>query len=111
MKQIFEIGQNKIWVRCPTYLKPLCGICLQNGKGLVKIPKIEDLNSVNTFSLCILIKISWECFCMIGQDQNDHLDMVLQSMQQHHGARFRKELLLMPKVGIVIIIPEMTICT
>ena len=48
---------------------------------------------------------------MIGQDKNDHLDMVLQSMQENHGSRFRKELLLMPKVGIMIIIPEMTICT
>ena len=47
---------------------------------------------------------------MIGQDQNDHFDMVLQSMQKDLGAWFRKILAMMPKVGIMMKWSKMTIC-
>ena len=48
---------------------------------------------------------------MVGQHQHDHFDMVLQTMQKDHDAWFGKELLLMPKVGIMIQKSKMTICT
>ena len=46
---------------------------------------------------------------MIGQHQNDHFDMVLQSMQQDHDAWFRNQLLQMLKVGIKLTWSKMTI--
>ena len=75
-------------------------ICLQKENVLLKITKWGDLYSDITLPLWAFIKIRWEGLCMIGQDQNDHLDMVLQTVQENHDARFRNWLLLMPKVVI-----------
>ena len=70
-------------------MKPIGGLGLQSGACLLKITCGLDLISVNTFPLCIFIISTWEGSCMIGQYQNDHFDMVLQTMQEDHGARFR----------------------
>ena len=48
---------------------------------------------------------------MVGQHQNDHLDVVLQFMQKDQNVWFRKNLILMPKVGIMVIWSKMTICS
>ena len=65
-------------------------ICLQKENDLLKFTKWYDLNSDITLPLWAFIKIRWEGLCMIGQDHNDHLDMVLQGVQKDHGARFEK---------------------
>ena len=77
---------------------------------MLKITNGCDLNSAIILPLWAFIKISWEGLCMIGQDQNDHLDMILLSVQKDHGASFRNWLLLMPKVVIRSTWSKMTIC-
>ena len=47
---------------------------------------------------------------MIDKLQVDHLDLFLPIMQKDQKVQFKKEWLWMPKVGIRIIFPEMTIC-
>ena len=60
--------------------------------------------------LGIFIVSIWESFCKVGQPQNDHFDVVLQSMQKDHGAWFKKNLPQMLKVGIRLTWSKMTIC-
>ena len=81
-------------------MTPPCGLGLQNQNGLLKFTSGCDLISVNTFPLCSFVKITRTCSCMSVQYQNDHLDMVLQTKQENHDARFRNWLPLMLKVGI-----------
>ena len=49
--------------------------------------------------LCILIKSIWKTFCMVGQHQDDHFDVVLQSMQKYHGALVWKFITMDAKSG------------
>ena len=77
---------------------------------LVKFKMWGDLNSVIRLPLCIFNLSIWKSFCMVGQHQNDHFDVVLQTMQKDHDAWFRKDLALMPKVGIMMFWSKMTIC-
>ena len=86
MRKSLEFGQTKLWVWCQNYLAPLSGIGLQKGRVLVKIKFEFDLNSVKRFPLCIFIISTRKGFCMVGQHQYDHFDMVLQTMQKYHGA-------------------------
>ena len=82
---------------------------LQKENDLLKITSGCDLNSDIRLPLWTFIKIIWHSFCMVGQYQVDHLDMVLQGMQKYHGARFRNLLPLMLKVGIRLTWSKMTI--
>ena len=91
-------------------MTPLDGLGLQNKNCLLKFTSGGNLISDIRLPLWAFIKIIWESLCMIGQDQNDHLDMVLQSIQKYHGARFRNLLLLMLKVGIRLTWSNLTIC-
>ena len=72
-------------------------------------PKMEDLNSVYRLLLWIFIISIWTCFCKVGQHQNDHFDVVLQTMQKDQGVWFRNKLPQMLKVGIMITWSKMTI--
>ena len=72
-------------------MTPLCGIGLQSEQGLVKFKFEVDLNSVNRLPLCIFIISIWECFCMVGQHQNDDFNVVLQTMQKYHDAHFEHQ--------------------
>ena len=59
-------------------------------KRFDEIQNVGDLVSVHILPLWIFIKIIWEQFCMIGKLQNDHYDLVLQTMQTYPGAKFGK---------------------
>ena len=44
-----------------------------------------DLNFDCGCPLCIILISNWEGSCKMGQNQNDHLDIVLQTMQNDFG--------------------------
>ena len=75
-----------------------------------KNAKWESINRIKIIHFWDFIISIWLGFCMVGQPQNDHFDMVLQSMQKDHGAWFRNQLPQMLKVGIRMFWSKMTIC-
>ena len=91
-------------------MKASSGIGLENKICLLKITKWCYLNADIRLPLCSSFKITRSGFCINGQYQNGHLDMVLQNVQKHHDARFTDLLLMMLKVSITLIWSKSTIC-
>ena len=106
----FEFWKFLLWVWCPYYKASLSIFCLPKTVGLWNSIFGVDLNSDKRLPLWTFIPSIWKSLCMIGQHQNDHFDMVLQTMQKDHDARFSNKLPQMLKVGIRVIWSKMTIC-
>ena len=94
----------------PYYIVPPSTIGLQNKVGLIKIPKVGDLKSDKTFRLWQIIPSSSKQTSKVGKHQTTYFHVLLKVMQKVQRVWFRKEVALMPKVGIMLTWSKMTIC-
>ena len=86
------------------------GLGLQEKVDLLKIPKWGDLYSDKTFWLWQIIPSSRKQTSKVGKYQTTYFHVLLKVMQKVQRVWFRKEVALMPKVGIMLTWSKMTIC-